>query len=241
MEASSDQSFNLSRKVYSAKDSKYRSQTGVRYQSYGRLSSLTSQSIKVFTDVEELLRDQEYQKLTVNTQRLTRGDSVSTQSRPDSIRNSIEPVQISPLSPPPLFLPQKRVRYDNEDNPESPTPSYRLYDEDIRNPRNAPRSSFQMSKSARDYRRQPFLHSEPLASFKDLFPAIQTRAYEENQRRVNVDKRLPEPPFHVFCFKKKILLTCLVSVAGLLSPMSGSIYFPAITAVVEVCCICSWM
>ncbi|KAH8591353.1 major facilitator superfamily domain-containing protein [Bisporella sp. PMI_857] len=90
-----------------------------------------------------------------------------------------------------------------------------------------------MSKSARDYRRQPFLHSEPLASFKDLFPAIQTRAYEENQRRVNVDKRLPEPPFHVFCFKKKILLTCLVSVAGLLSPMSGSIYFPAITAVVE--------
>ncbi|KAL5329218.1 hypothetical protein ACEPPN_002728 [Leptodophora sp. 'Broadleaf-Isolate-01'] len=43
-----------------------------------------------------------------------------------------------------------------------------------------------------------------------------------------LEKALPEPPYHVFTLAKKKQLVYIVSVAGLFSPLSSNIYFPAL-------------
>lgn len=42
------------------------------------------------------------------------------------------------------------------------------------------------------------------------------------------DKALPERPYHVFTRAKKKELVYIVSLAGLFSPLSSNIYFPAL-------------
>jgi len=42
------------------------------------------------------------------------------------------------------------------------------------------------------------------------------------------NKALPEPPYHVFTRAKKKELVYIVSLAGLFSPLSSNIYFPAL-------------
>ncbi|KAH8676592.1 major facilitator superfamily domain-containing protein [Tricladium varicosporioides] len=42
------------------------------------------------------------------------------------------------------------------------------------------------------------------------------------------EKELPEPPYHVFTLAKKKQLVYIVSLAGLFSPLSSNIYFPAL-------------
>ncbi|KAK0121873.1 hypothetical protein ONS95_010152 [Cadophora gregata] len=44
----------------------------------------------------------------------------------------------------------------------------------------------------------------------------------------SLDKELPEPPYHVFTLGKKKQLVYIVSLAGLFSPLSSNIYFPAL-------------
>ncbi|RDL32686.1 uncharacterized protein BP5553_09142 [Venustampulla echinocandica] len=44
----------------------------------------------------------------------------------------------------------------------------------------------------------------------------------------SLDKTLPEPPYHVFTLKTKKKLVYIVSLAGLFSPLSSNIYFPAL-------------
>ncbi|KAL5331419.1 hypothetical protein ACEPPN_000949 [Leptodophora sp. 'Broadleaf-Isolate-01'] len=44
----------------------------------------------------------------------------------------------------------------------------------------------------------------------------------------SLDKALPEPPYHVFTLAKKKQLVYIVSLAGLFSPLSSNIYFPAL-------------
>jgi hypothetical protein len=44
-----------------------------------------------------------------------------------------------------------------------------------------------------------------------------------------------EEPYHVFTRKKKWELVLIVSLAGLFSPLSSNIYFPALGAIAEVC------
>ncbi|XMA13313.1 hypothetical protein WAI453_006104 [Rhynchosporium graminicola] len=44
----------------------------------------------------------------------------------------------------------------------------------------------------------------------------------------SLDKALPEPPYHVFTLAKKKQLVYIVSFAGLFSPLSSNIYFPAL-------------
>lgn len=46
-----------------------------------------------------------------------------------------------------------------------------------------------------------------------------------------VDKLLPQPPYHSFTHKKKLMVAALVSLAGSLSPLSSIIYFPALNAI----------
>ncbi|KAK2627302.1 hypothetical protein QTJ16_003268 [Diplocarpon rosae] len=44
----------------------------------------------------------------------------------------------------------------------------------------------------------------------------------------SVEKHLPEPPYHVFSLARKKQLVYIVSLAGLFSPLSSNIYFPAL-------------
>ncbi|KAK3497201.1 MFS general substrate transporter [Neurospora hispaniola] len=50
----------------------------------------------------------------------------------------------------------------------------------------------------------------------------------------NNDPGLPEPPYHVFTKKEKWLVTSIIAVAGLFSPLSSNIYFPALGAIANV-------
>lgn len=52
---------------------------------------------------------------------------------------------------------------------------------------------------------------------------------------VRFDKKLPEPPFHVMCRKKKRRLVYLVCSASMLSPLSASLYLPSLVQVSIVC------
>ena len=48
------------------------------------------------------------------------------------------------------------------------------------------------------------------------------------------DRNLPETPYHVFSMTQKRLLVYIVSLAGLFSPLSSNIYFPALGAISRV-------
>lgn len=43
-----------------------------------------------------------------------------------------------------------------------------------------------------------------------------------------LEKKLPDPPYHIFTLAKKKQLVYIVSLAGLFSPLSSNIYFPAL-------------
>ncbi|OCL05139.1 MFS general substrate transporter [Glonium stellatum] len=45
------------------------------------------------------------------------------------------------------------------------------------------------------------------------------------------EKALPEPPYHVFDLRRKRQLVYIVSMAGLFSPLSSNIYFPALDTI----------
>lgn len=75
----------------------------------------------------------------------------------------------------------------------------------------------------------------PLEHFEKWFPESPTEApvaFVEKQEPC-IDKRLPQPPYHVFDRSKKRQLVLLVSFVGILSPLSSSMYFPAITAIAK--------
>jgi hypothetical protein len=48
------------------------------------------------------------------------------------------------------------------------------------------------------------------------------------------DKKAPEPQYHVFSSGRKKQLVYIVSLAGLFSPLSSNIYFPALGAIADV-------
>jgi len=49
-----------------------------------------------------------------------------------------------------------------------------------------------------------------------------------------LEKKLPEPPYHVFTLAQKRQMVYTVSLAGLFSPLSSNIYFPALRQVATV-------
>lgn len=51
-----------------------------------------------------------------------------------------------------------------------------------------------------------------------------------NSRRPSVQ----EPPYHVYTKKEKWLVTIIIAMAGLFSPLSSNIYFPALGAIADV-------
>jgi hypothetical protein len=50
----------------------------------------------------------------------------------------------------------------------------------------------------------------------------------------SLDKALPEPPYHILTLAKKKQLIYIVSLAGLFSPLSSNIYFPALGQIATV-------
>lgn len=50
----------------------------------------------------------------------------------------------------------------------------------------------------------------------------------------SLEKNLPEPPYHVFTLAQKKKLVYIVSLAGLFSPLSSNIYFPALGEIAKV-------
>ncbi|CAG8949605.1 hypothetical protein HYFRA_00007838 [Hymenoscyphus fraxineus] len=77
----------------------------------------------------------------------------------------------------------------------------------------------------------------PLDHFEKWFPKspMEVAMPITEAPELFVDKRLPHPPYHVFDHSQKRLLVILVSYVGILSPLSSSIYFPAITAISREC------
>jgi hypothetical protein len=61
---------------------------------------------------------------------------------------------------------------------------------------------------------------------------------DEEKPSTPTDERIqhasPEPPYHVFSTSKKWQLVGIVSLAGLFSPLSSNIYFPALGAIAQV-------
>ncbi|RDL37280.1 uncharacterized protein BP5553_04713 [Venustampulla echinocandica] len=71
-----------------------------------------------------------------------------------------------------------------------------------------------------------------LNHFEKWFPESPSKTPEvQDKQELCVEKALPPPPYHVFDFWKKRQLVILMSFTGILSPLSTSIYFPAITAI----------
>lgn len=64
----------------------------------------------------------------------------------------------------------------------------------------------------------------------------QDSAVSSSANSVYVEKKeLEEPPYHIFSFAKKRQLVYIVSLAGLFSPLSSNIYFPALKEISTVC------
>jgi hypothetical protein len=71
----------------------------------------------------------------------------------------------------------------------------------------------------------------------DYGSPLNTPTTERNLSSASIDsfeKLLPEPPYHVFSLAKKKQLVYIVSLAGLFSPLSSNIYFPALGQISKV-------
>lgn len=76
---------------------------------------------------------------------------------------------------------------------------------------------------------------DPLEHFDKWFPeTLREQTPVEEKQKVAVNKTLPQPPYHVFNRSKKLQIVILVSFAGILSPLSTSIYLPALAEIATV-------
>lgn len=63
----------------------------------------------------------------------------------------------------------------------------------------------------------------------DFDPDIKSAAVSVSEKRQSVEEILkPDPPYHIFTLAKKKQMVYIVSLAGLFSPLSSNIYFPAL-------------
>jgi hypothetical protein len=82
-------------------------------------------------------------------------------------------------------------------------------------------------------------HSMPAIWGRDVRLAVadfeETRSEDEIPLQpISKDRSLPETPYHVFSTQQKRVLVYIVSLAGLFSPLSSNIYFPALNAIADV-------
>jgi len=72
----------------------------------------------------------------------------------------------------------------------------------------------------------------------DLPPPPSTASISSASSACSLKKNISEPPYHVFSRSKKKQLVYIVSLAGLFSPLSSNIYFPALGQISRVCSSC---
>ncbi|RFU30458.1 hypothetical protein B7463_g5850, partial [Scytalidium lignicola] len=89
-------------------------------------------------------------------------------------------------------------------------------------------NTFESSRGSRSQRRAE--HDEESGEDEeDLDDApSQGPNYSSKYSIYSIEKPLPQPPYHVFTAAKKKQLVYIVSLAGLFSPLSSNIYFPAL-------------
>ena len=190
----------------------------------------SSQSIKIFADVENLSspsdgRQSEEKAMDLNTgEELVDPNLVPLDVRPT--KTIVVPDPVSPVSPP-AVRPQRNA-HQNE-------------------PRRAAGNSDRASNEnimglfgafpAPPLRPNVVNFQYPLRSdrFRVSPPSSAGSASVRGHKRMaSVDKLLPEPPYHSFDLRKKRIVVGLVSLASMLSPLSTSIYFPALNAIAMV-------
>lgn len=71
--------------------------------------------------------------------------------------------------------------------------------------------------------------------FKPEFDPLHDEKKFGPESTYSLEKNLPDPPYHVFTLAKKKQMVYIVSLAGLFSPLSSNIYFPALGQISRVC------
>jgi hypothetical protein len=192
-----------------------------------RNSSLTSKSrsIPIFVHVGELLKpssssaklplDQETNKhFSEANPKPVQSDMGASRTSPSDRRSNVPP-QSMPASQP----------NTGESKLERTTEEKATGTEDMKSERH--------TKSIYSLFPEP---PDPLEHFDKWFPATPSgEKHVEEKQKAFVNKSLPQPPYHVFDRSKKLQLVILVSFAGILSPLSTSIYLPALIAIASVC------
>lgn len=120
-------------------------------------------------------------------------------------------------------------------------PQFIPAEQQIRNEANLERNTEEKGKDVESETNTKSIYSlfpdppDPLEHFDKWFPDSPVEEkHEEQKQKAFVEKSLPQPPYHVFDRSKKLQLVILVSFAGILSPLSTSIYLPALMAIASV-------
>jgi len=193
-----------------------------------------TQSIIVFTDVEELLSP-EIREIVVRDLKEPATDSKSKKPQtkfklfPSDSRPKLS--RLDSLTPKPLRLvfqpPPKKYNGDPEAFDVLVTPY------EIAPPRDRVRDYVQRYVDISRPPRRSFYHPKRILRFTGLFS--EPMSISQQHPLASVDKILPPPPYHVFDHKRKGWLLALLTLTALLSPLSSGVYFPTIRAIATVC------
>lgn len=202
-------------------------------------TSSTSRSIKIFADIKDLLglpRDSHIRipddpesnqghRNSSNNSITTPKTEVAEQSSPSQDPHVLEKNQEKDAESPvgsgqQLITPGTPSSGEeiNMDDPESPF----LYDDFPQPP----------SQVFRSNHRSVSIRHDTLNSTLESPDNAGSNTSEKRPPRI--DKLLPQPPYHSFTPKKKIMVVTLISLAGSLSALSSIIYFPALNVVAAV-------
>ncbi|TVY45223.1 Itaconate transport protein, partial [Lachnellula subtilissima] len=183
------------------------------------------------------------------TTKLSRNSSMTSKSRSIPIfvhvGDLLKPPPTSPVPPPDQNLPEASSEPMQSDlgagrtsSPSLPRSKTLAQSTSITEPGSSKESVREEGKldagrqTKSTYSLFPEPPTDPFEHFDKWFPkSPHEEIHMEGRQKAFVDKSLPQPPYHVFDHSKKLQIVILVSLAGILSPLSTSIYLPALTAI----------
>lgn len=161
-------------------------------------------------------------------------ESISSTTRGDIVAPEQDEPSSSPVQPENHLDTEQSCDHEEQSNaapisspeaePKRGTASPCLYE-------SFPRPPAQVVQS--DHHRSVLAQHEILSSSREETASRLNSGLSE-KRSLRVDKLLPQPPYHSFTRKKKLMVVVLVSLAGSLSPLSSTIYFPALNTIAAV-------
>lgn len=214
-----------------------------RLSSVYSIDSARSLMVTVFTDDETLLSPSGQLGSAIETEELIqkpiKTQVSSTPVRPPSTTFKLFPSPpkenthkaVNSLTPQPLklaFKPSERNHVDDgqaSDAIELTTTSKKL------KPARRVTIKIDPETSQPQRPRRSFYHPKRILRFTGLFPDLPV---VRTRRLVNVDKLLPQAPYHVFDKKRKSWLLVLIALAAVLSPLATIVYFPAMRSIAAV-------